>query len=473
MSKVMTGHMDQMAGPSSLRGGSSKNVGSHGASGSVNGGASISGNLPPWTQEQPTPEELTLYTTLSAYADALDALPLDLTRSFSDLRELDAVLGPHLNSLTHRLDQLTSIIEDHSFTPGERLLALKEVAEEARAYKMGGEDKIRVALNTAETIISHTTYIDSLLANLSSVPSLASILSPAKHSHLAGHLSDGTALAPGSGPGGNNPANMDTSVDNVSPTKKKRAGQAAGQTQGATSTLSTAAEKRANEAATQATANAAAKKRKQAAQAAAAKARAAKEAAEDTDGDISAPSAKRPGVKRSNKANGGHDRDDEKDSENPYTTSGSRSRGARARTTQIRESGSDNEEDGSDTGSTAPRSARVARAPRPAHAADNEPVNAALSVGDDADERRYCFCNNVSYGDMIGCDGDDCEREWFHLGCVGLLKPPQGTWYCDDCAQKRSTNARNKKQKTKLAKTSGAHGGGVVETKTRTASGKR
>ncbi|MCO5598561.1 hypothetical protein L7F22_052658 [Adiantum nelumboides] len=267
--------MDQMAGPSSLRGGSSKNVGSHGASGSVNGGASISGNLPPWTQEQPTPEELTLYTTLSAYADALDALPLDLTRSFSDLRELDAVLGPHLNSLTHRLDQLTSIIEDHSFTPG---------------------------------------------------------------------------------PGGNNPANMDTSVDNVSPTKKKRAGQAAGQTQGATSTLSTAAEKRANEAATQATANAAAKKRKQAAQAAAAKARAAKEAAEDTDGDISAPSAKRPGVKRSNKANGGHDRDDEKDSENPYTTSGSRSRGARARTTQIRESGSDNEEDGSDTGSTAPRS---------------------------------------------------------------------------------------------------------------------
>ena len=199
----------------------------------------------------------------------------------------------------------------------------------------------------------------------------------------------------------------------------------------------------------------------------------AKEAAEDTDGDISAPSAKRPGVKRSNKANGAHDRDDEKDNENTYTTSGSRSRGARARATQIRGSGSDNEEDGSDTGSNAPRSARVARAPRPVHATDNEPVSAALSVGDDADERRYCFCNNVSYGDMIGCDGDDCEREWFHLGCVGLLKPPQGTWYCDDCAQKRSTNARNKKQKTKLAKTSGAHGGGVVETKTRTASGKR
>lgn len=108
--------------------------------------------LPPWSQEQPTAEELTLYTTLSAYADALDALPLDLTRSFSDLRELDAVLGPHLNSLTNRLNQLTAVIEDPGFNPGERLLALKEVAEEARAYKMGGEDKIRVALNTAETV---------------------------------------------------------------------------------------------------------------------------------------------------------------------------------------------------------------------------------------------------------------------------------------------------------------------------------
>lgn len=105
--------------------------------------------LPP---AQPSPEELTLYTTLSAYADALDALPLDLTRSFSDLRELDAVLGAHLNSLTNRLIHLAALIEDPNVSPGERIVALKEVAEEARSYKMGGEDKIRVALNTAETV---------------------------------------------------------------------------------------------------------------------------------------------------------------------------------------------------------------------------------------------------------------------------------------------------------------------------------
>jgi hypothetical protein len=44
-------------------------------------------------QQPPSAEDLTLFTSLAAYADALDALPLDLTRSFSDLRELDAVLG--------------------------------------------------------------------------------------------------------------------------------------------------------------------------------------------------------------------------------------------------------------------------------------------------------------------------------------------------------------------------------------------
>lgn len=69
------------------------------------------------------------------------------------------------------------------------------------------------------------------------------------------------------------------------------------------------------------------------------------------------------------------------------------------------------------------------------------------SVGsnrDDTDDQRYCFCNNVSYGDMIGCDDDDCEREWFHLGCVGLSKPPQGTWYCDACLERRAQQARSK-----------------------------
>lgn len=42
----------------------------------------------------------------------------------------------------------------------------------------------------------------------------------------------------------------------------------------------------------------------------------------------------------------------------------------------------------------------------------------------DVDEPRYCYCNEVSYGEMVGCDMDSCSREWFHLKCVGLQKAP-------------------------------------------------
>ncbi|KAK6465430.1 hypothetical protein DFJ63DRAFT_332857 [Scheffersomyces coipomensis] len=48
-------------------------------------------------------------------------------------------------------------------------------------------------------------------------------------------------------------------------------------------------------------------------------------------------------------------------------------------------------------------------------------------------EPTYCYCNQVSFGEMVGCDGDDCKREWFHLPCIGFKNPPKGKWYCDDC----------------------------------------
>ena len=33
-------------------------------------------------------------------------------------------------------------------------------------------------------------------------------------------------------------------------------------------------------------------------------------------------------------------------------------------------------------------------------------------VGSDADEPVYCYCQQVSYGEMVGCDNDNCAREW-------------------------------------------------------------
>lgn len=51
----------------------------------------------------------------------------------------------------------------------------------------------------------------------------------------------------------------------------------------------------------------------------------------------------------------------------------------------------------------------------------------SIHEGDDEDddgEPRYCYCNEISFGDMVACDNDACPREWFHLSCVGLTKPP-------------------------------------------------
>ncbi|XP_046339494.1 inhibitor of growth protein 3-like isoform X2 [Haliotis cracherodii] len=65
-----------------------------------------------------------------------------------------------------------------------------------------------------------------------------------------------------------------------------------------------------------------------------------------------------------------------------------------------------------------------------------EDYNSDLQVDDwssDPNEPRYCLCNQVSYGDMVGCDNDDCPIEWFHYGCVGLTQAPKGKWYCPQC----------------------------------------
>lgn len=50
-----------------------------------------------------------------------------------------------------------------------------------------------------------------------------------------------------------------------------------------------------------------------------------------------------------------------------------------------------------------------------------------------AQEPTYCYCNQVSFGEMIGCDNPDCDIEWFHYACVGLTAPPAGKWFCPDC----------------------------------------
>ena len=67
--------------------------------------------------------------------------------------------------------------------------------------------------------------------------------------------------------------------------------------------------------------------------------------------------------------------------------------------------------------------------------------------GDDADNTLYCFCQRVLFGEMIGCDNDDCKYEWFHWSCVGITSPPKDdeVWYCPDCAPKMEKRKKKRK----------------------------
>ncbi|KAM0786950.1 hypothetical protein ACM66B_002370 [Microbotryomycetes sp. NB124-2] len=55
----------------------------------------------------------------------------------------------------------------------------------------------------------------------------------------------------------------------------------------------------------------------------------------------------------------------------------------------------------------------------------------------DPAEPLYCLCNRVSFGEMVGCENEDCPREWFHFECVGLTEAPSGKWWCPDCRKAR------------------------------------
>lgn len=65
-----------------------------------------------------------------------------------------------------------------------------------------------------------------------------------------------------------------------------------------------------------------------------------------------------------------------------------------------------------------------------------EPVDEEME--DEEDNTIYCLCKRQSFGDMVACENDSCEYQWFHIGCVGMKKAPGDSdiWYCPDCRVK-------------------------------------
>ncbi|OJT05402.1 Chromatin modification-related protein YNG2 [Trametes pubescens] len=67
----------------------------------------------------------------------------------------------------------------------------------------------------------------------------------------------------------------------------------------------------------------------------------------------------------------------------------------------------------------------------------DEDMDEAGEDGADAeDQELYCYCQKLSYGEMIACDNDGCRYQWFHLSCVNLKPPLPENWYCEECSVK-------------------------------------
>ena len=64
---------------------------------------------------------------------------------------------------------------------------------------------------------------------------------------------------------------------------------------------------------------------------------------------------------------------------------------------------------------------------------------------DDGDDTKYCFCHNVSYGDMVACDNENCPYQWFHWGCIGITEEPVGEWLCPHCRKLPANQIRKAK----------------------------
>lgn len=93
----------------------------------------------------------------------------------------------------------------------------------------------------------------------------------------------------------------------------------------------------------------------------------------------------------------------------------------------------------SDTESHTTRSRRGASTAK--HAKKEESPDVEMGEGDEEedqeDDRRYCFCNERSYGEMVACENEQCQYEWFHLQCLGLKKSPddEELWWCPVCRE--------------------------------------
>ncbi|EPQ60224.1 hypothetical protein GLOTRDRAFT_67648 [Gloeophyllum trabeum ATCC 11539] len=406
-------------------------------------------------------------TLLSEYTHTLDSLPIDLSRNFADLRELDAVLSSSMQSVTAKVERLTKMIEENTSPKEERLYLLAEIAEEASRLKPGSDDKIRVACHAADNLRFHANYLTDLLEP---IPNFDATIMNRKtiYPHVA-TKSYGPINATEPGRRRRNaPANsLITATE--SPAAKKRRTAKDDELDG------TKSPRKVESGAQRPRGGPRAKKNDRAGS----PAESLLSVASHIPGHASHQAAQ-----ATSKSNGNH-----------HQSAARSGNGANKRGRNNNNNHATRSPDDLYTYEAAASSSRrdifngppstshpslpqpyingvgpewahgqlegpgvppVARSSQPplAIAAATASVTAVsasgvsakagaaeivtdggeeAAEGDGDDGKTYCFCDRPSFGEMIACDNANCEKEWFHLQCIGMVTAPVGTWYCEVC----------------------------------------
>ncbi|KAL1749178.1 hypothetical protein HDZ31DRAFT_79039 [Schizophyllum fasciatum] len=349
---------------------------------------------------------------LSEYTHTLDCLPLDISRNFADLRELDAVLSSSMTSLTDKVCRLTAMLEAGPTTSkADRLYLLSDIAEEAKRLKLGGEDKIRVACQAADNLAAHKQHLRTLAEHVPGFDARKLV-----RRTVFPHVSKKRFLPPDMMNGRRRPrAGLGVIMDvtgEPAPVKRpaKKVVRDDDYEVGPSRSLKKADAK--------------------------ARVKVVKSMrASPTDSLVSVTSHLPPlpvaalHSRSGGNKNGNASRRVARNSARDASIQPTEKTPSRPAFPFVSSHPSLRPE--------GPMRSPLSQAGFPASPA---PVVAHDDNADggetDEDKKTYCYCNQVSFGDMVGCDNADCPKQWYHLSCVGLDEAPEGDWYCNECSAK-------------------------------------
>ncbi|THH19019.1 hypothetical protein EW146_g2070 [Bondarzewia mesenterica] len=373
----------------------------------------------------------------SEYTHTLDTLPLDLSKQFADLRELDAVLSASMHTITNKVNRLVDMIERNSMPKEERLWLLAEIAEEAQRLKLGGEDKIRVACQAADGLKGHADHLTALVHHVPNFdmsvlqrrtvyPHVAPPLvcpridTPAKKRRTA--KDDEYEGAVSRTPRRDRVADSGASSRAKNGNRARRNDRLPSPAESILSVtshqLSTYQPQQTHPASRTNNRNSASTNKR---------ARPSADPSVTSTKDIPSapPASSHPSLPA------------------PYASALSTLHGP---------------------GWSGPTHSTLQGPGMPvAHSVAPRPVCARRSRhGRWWGRQRQWYGSRAigrgGHGVMIGCDDAECEREWFHLGCIGLEYLPKGTWYCDACKERKKNQrgARGGKRRSGGGARSGA-----------------